>query len=147
MLQILRTNNVHYHGIIHSFGMTILVILQKEFGIGLSNAITSNESAAYLFFAIWQYCINSGKNTILTNFHAGIVISFIHPFVYNFIRNIYVYQEISFLGVSVRYMVSLMAISLPVAAAVYLTYRHFHPEVKGQGRDDILDDDFGNYEL
>lgn len=130
--------------------MTILVILQKEFGVGLSEAVSSNElfyilfhtgiPAAYLFFAIWQFCVNSGKNTILTNFHAGVVISFIHPFVYNFIRNIYQFQTISFLGVSVRYMVSLMVISLPVAAAVYLIYQYFHPETESMGRDDILDD-------
>ncbi len=152
MLQIIRTHNVHYHGIIHAFGMTILVILQKEFGVGLSETISKNElfytifhtgiPAAYLFFAIWRYCLKTGKNTILTNFHAGVVISFIHPFVYNFFRNIYQFQTISFLGVSVRYMVSLMVISLPVAAAVYLIYRYFYPETEGLGRDDILDDGF-----
>lgn len=152
MLQIFRTKNVHYHGIIHSFGMTVLVILQKEFGVEISETISKEElfyiifhtgiPALYLFFAIWRYCVNSGKNTILTNFHAGVVIAFIHPFVYNFIRNIYQFQTVSFLGVSVRYMVSLMVISLPVAAAVYLVYQHFHPDTEGRGRDDILDDDF-----
>jgi len=152
MLQILRTDNVHYHGVIHSFGMTILVILQKEFGLKTSDFISSNElfytlfhtgiPALYLFFAIWQYCQNSGKNTILTNFHAGVVISFIHPFVYNFIRNIYQFETISFLGVSVRYMVSLMVLSLPVAAAVYLIYQFVYPNMEGKGRDDILDDGF-----
>ncbi len=152
MIRILRTDNVHYHGIIHAFGMTILVILQKEFGLEISKTISENElfyvlfhtgiPAAYLFFAIWQYCVNSGKNTILTNFHSGVVISFIHPFVYNFFRNLYQFHEINFLGVSVRYMVSLMVISLPVAAAVYLIYQHFHPAYEGKGRKDILDDEF-----
>lgn len=152
MLQILHTKNVHYHGIIHSFGMTIVVILQKEFGITISETISQNEvfytlfhtgiPAAYLFFAIWQYYVNTGKNTILSNFHAGVVISFIHPFIYNFFRNIYQFQMISFLGVSVRYMVSLMVISLPVAAAVYLLARHFQADKESLGRDDILDDGF-----
>ena len=150
MLQILRTNNVHYHGIVHSLGLSLLVILQKEFGTGISASINNSElfytlfhtgiPAAYLFFAIWQYCRNSGKNTILSNFHTGVVISFIHPFIYSFIRNIYVFQEISFLGVSVRYMVSLMLVSLPVSATVYLIYNHFHPNIEDKGREDILDD-------
>jgi hypothetical protein len=35
-----------------------------------------------------------------------------------------------------------MVISLPVAAAVYLIYQHFHPAYEGKGRKDILDDEF-----
>jgi len=150
LLKFFRSKNVHYHGIIHAFGMTILVLLQQEFlrnnwideNALLFSVIHTGIPALYLAFATWHYCIASEKNTILSNFHAGVVISFIHPFIYAFCTNLYRYQEISILGVSVKYMVSLMVISLPVAAAVYLFFEKIYPAAVEKGRVDILDDEF-----
>lgn len=93
----------------------------------------------YLFFAVWLFLNRTGKNTILRNLHAGVVLSFIHPFVLAFAESLIKYNEISFLGVSVKYMVLLMFLSIPVAALSYLFYQNGREEVV-DSREDILDD-------
>ena len=151
MIELLRTKNIHYHGIIYAFLLTGLALLQRSYSAEAARLLSKeftqqvywllNTGAAGLFlaFAMYRYVAKTGRNTILSNFHAGVIISFIHPFILAFAINLIYYGNFSTYGISVPYMVTLMIMSVPAAAAVYLIFYYRKQEEK-RGADDILDD-------
>ncbi len=151
MIELLRTKNIHYHGLIYSVLLTVLALLQRRYSSEAARMISAeftqqvywllNTGAAGLFlaFAMYRYVSKTGNNTLLGNFHAGVIISFIHPFMLAFAVNLLYYGSFSPLGIAVPYMVSLMIMSIPAAALVYLIF-YYKKQYEYRGSDDILDD-------
>lgn len=151
-MKFFRYSNVHFHGIIHAILFTIwsyslrkslaggVRFLQKEALEEYFWVFNTLISFVYLFFAIYQYTIASKENTLLTNFHCGVVLSFIHPFVYAFFVRVVDFGQVSFVGVSISYIVSLMIMSIPVALLVFF-YRKESIKEEENKHSDILDEE------